>query len=136
MKQIFAIIITFSLFFLYVDNLNDYKYRNLEVVNVNNITTFTAYNTLAAQTDDSPCIGARNNNLCELAPILKVEGKKICASRDLPLDTEIYIEGIGICVIKDRMNIRYKGTGRVDILMDTREEAINFGIKKLSYTIL
>lgn len=106
------------------------------VVEIDDKTTFTAYNLSAAQTDDSPCIGAGNNNLCELKPILKEQNKIICASRDLPLDTEIYIDGYGICVIKDRLNIRYKGTNRIDILMDTYEEAINFGVRELSYVIV
>ena len=102
----------------------------------NNKTTMTAYTLSVNETDDSPCIGAGNNNLCELRPILKKENKTICASRDLPLDTEIYIEGYGICVIKDRMNKRYLGTNRIDILMDTKEEAINFGIRELNYIII
>jgi len=106
------------------------------VVEIDDKTTFTAYNLSVAQTDDSPCIGAGNNNLCELKPILKEQNKIICASRDLPLDTEIYIDGYGICVIKDRLNIRYKGTNRIDILMDTYEEAINFGVRELSYIIV
>ena len=106
------------------------------MVEIDDKTTFTAYNLLVAQTDDSPCIGAGNNNLCELKPILKEQNKTICASRDLPLDTEIYIDGYGICVIKDRLNIRYKGTNRVDILMDTYEEAINFGVRELKYKVI
>jgi len=108
-----------------------------QVVSVdNNKTIMTAYTLSVNETDDAPCIGAGNNNLCELRPILKKDNKTICASRDLPLNTEIYIDGYGICVIKDRMNKRYLGTNRIDILMDTKEEAINFGIRELSYIII
>lgn len=108
----------------------------LEVYSVDHKTTFTGYSLSVDETDESPCIGAWNNNLCELRPILKKEGRTICASRDLPLDTVIYIDGIGECIIKDRMNKRYKGTNRVDILFDSKQEAINFGVKQLKYVII
>lgn len=98
---------------------------------VDNKTTFTAYTLSVEETDSTPCIGSGNNNLCELR-----KTTQICASRDLPLDTLIYIENIGECVIKDRLNIRYKGSNRVDILMETRQEALNFGKRELKYVIV
>lgn len=94
---------------------------------------FSAYTLSEAETDQDFCIGSRNLNLCKLKPILEERGLKICASRDLPLDTMISIEGVGECIILDRMNIRYKGTGNIDILMDSKEEAFIFGRKKLNY---
>jgi len=94
---------------------------------------FSAYTLSADETDENPCIGSRNLNLCVLKSLLKT---KICASRDLPLDTLIDIEGIGQCVVLDHMNIRYKGTGNIDILMDTKDEANNFGRKPLKYNII
>lgn len=94
---------------------------------------FSAYTLSEDETDGDPCTSARNLNLCMLKPILAERNLKICASRDLPLDTMISIEGIGECIILDRMNIRYKGTGNIDILMDSKEDAINFGRKKLNY---
>ena len=103
----------------------------LTVYPVTDKTTFTAYTLSVEETDQSPCIGSNNNNLCELRKEMN-----ICASRDLPLDTLIYIQGYGECVIKDRLNIRYKGSNRVDILMDNKEEALKFGVRKLNYVIV
>lgn len=98
---------------------------------VNNKTTFTAYTLSVDETDENNCIGAGNNNICELR-----KTRQICASRDLPLNTLIYIQDVGECVIKDRMNIRYKGTNTVDILMETKSDAINFGKRELNYVII
>ena len=109
---------------------------DIRLLSPNNTTTFTAYSLSVDETDDTPCIGAGNNNLCELRPILRENCQIICASRDLPLDTIVYIDGFGECVIKDRMNKRYAGTGRIDILMDTKQEALNFGIRTLNYVIV
>ena len=99
-------------------------------------TTFTAYSLSIDETDENPCIGSHNNNLCELQPEFKDKSIRICASRDLPLDTIIYIDGFGECIIKDRMNKRYLRTNRVDILFNNKQEAINFGIRKLKYVIV
>lgn len=104
---------------------------NVELIEVNDKTTFTAYTLSVEQTDNSPCIGAGNNNLCELKKTMN-----ICASRDLPLDTLVYIDGFGECVIKDRLNKRYKGTNRIDILMETKKEALKFGKQQLNYVIV
>jgi len=103
----------------------------IELYSLDDITTFTGYSLSVDETDGIPCIGAGNNNLCELKKEMR-----ICASRDLPLDTLIYIDGIGECVIKDRMNKRYKGTNRVDVLFDSKQEAINFGKQQLKYVII
>ena len=108
----------------------------VEVYQVSSKTTFTAYTLSRQETDGNPCIGAGNHNLCELKPILKEKGISICASSDLPLHTFVYISGFGVCEILDRLNIRYSGSGRIDILFDTREEALKFGIKKLNYVKL
>lgn len=105
----------------------------VEVYQVSNKTVMTAYTLSVDETDGSPRIGAGSHNLCELKPILKEKGISICASRDLPLHTFIYIQGVGVCEILDRLNVRYTGSGRIDILMDTKAEALSFGIKKLNY---
>ena len=97
---------------------------------------FSAYTLSVDETDGNPCIGSRNTDLCKLKPILELSEISICASRDLELDTLIDIQGIGKCLIVDRMNLRYKGTGNIDILMDTKQEANNFGRKILKYKIL
>lgn len=108
----------------------------IELYSLDENTTFTGYSLSVDETDENPCVGAGNNNLCELRPILREEGRTICASRDLPLDTVIYIDGIGECIIKDRMNKKYKGTNRIDILFDSKQEAKNFGVQQLNYVII
>ena len=97
---------------------------------------FSAYSLSESETDGDPCTGARSLNLCKLKPILEERGLKICASRDLPLDTMIDIEGVGQCIILDRMNLRYLGTGNIDILMDSKEVANDFGRKEVRYNII
>lgn len=97
---------------------------NITSMNIAKVATstvvVTAYTLSKDETDDTPCIGAGNHNLCELSKTTKV-----CASNMFPLHTKIYIEGIGECEILDRMNRRYKN--RVDVLFDTKQKAINFG---------
>jgi 3D (Asp-Asp-Asp) domain-containing protein len=108
----------------------------LKVYSLSSNTTFTAYSLEEAQTDGNPCIGSGNHNLCELKPLMAEKNIKICASRDFPLHTLIYIDGVGVCEILDRLNKRYEGTNRVDILMDSREEALSFGKQKLNYALI
>lgn len=88
--------------------------------------TFTAYTLSEDETDGSPEIGAGGHNLKDLNRIYRV-----CASRTIPLHTRISIEGIGECEVLDRTSKKY--SGRIDILMDTKAEAIKFGKKTLSY---
>ena len=93
----------------------------------------TAYNVgVPAQTDNNPCIGATGENLCQLL----AQGEKICAANFVPLETKLYIQNYGICVVKDRMNSRFKN--RVDIAMQAHEieRAKKFGLQKLEVKIL
>lgn len=90
---------------------------------------FTAYNAIESQTDGSPCVGAGNHNICEIS-----KWKRVCASRLYPLHTVISIDGIGECEILDRTSI--KNGKKIDILMPTYEEAINFGKKELKYKVV
>jgi len=77
----------------------------------------TAYNVGdPAQTDDTPCIGASNLNLCEALEA----GKRVCASNAYPMYSIIYIEGYGECEILDRMNKKYNK--RVDIAFKKSEK--------------
>lgn len=92
--------------------------------------TFTAYTLSKDETDNNPCMGAGNHNLCEL----KKQGTLICASRRLALHTKIIIEGIGVCEILDRTSLKY--ADRIDVLFKTREEAFKFGKKEIRYKII
>ncbi|TAK03730.1 hypothetical protein EPO34_01030 [Patescibacteria group bacterium] len=79
--------------------------------------TVTAYTSEPRQTDSTPCISADNSDIC----VKYAAGEKICATNDHPMHAKLHIEGYGECTVRDRMNKRYTGTGRVDIYlgMDT-----------------
>jgi 3D (Asp-Asp-Asp) domain-containing protein len=63
----------------------------------------TAYNSVPWQTDDTPCIGAQNTDICEIY----ARGENVCAANFVPLGTILEVEGLGTCVVRDRMNARY-----------------------------
>jgi len=93
----------------------------------------TAYNVGdPAQTDDTPCIGANGKDICKAL----ARGEKHCAANFVPLGTSLHIDQIGVCVVTDRMNKRYRN--RVDIAMpkDKRQDALIFGCQKLQVRIL
>jgi len=52
----------------------------------------------------------------------------------IPLGTKVYIEGMGIFVAEDTGGA-IKGN-RIDIFMETHEEAFHFGIKNLKVYII
>lgn len=103
--------------------------RKLEVFTYRYVT---AYNVgVVAQTDNTPCIGASGDDLCELV----AQGIKVCAANFVPLGTHLEIEGFGTCKVLDRMNVRY--TSRVDIAMGANEiaQAKEFGLKRKKVAI-
>lgn len=96
------------------------------------LRTVTAYNLGdVAQTDDSPCIGASNKNLCEM----QEQGVKIAAANFVPFGTRLRIHG-EIYEVWDRMNSKYPN--RVDIAMSLaeKERALKFGKQILEVEIL
>lgn len=97
------------------------------------IREVSAYNVgVVAQNDDTPCIPANGENICEAVR----QGYKRCAANFVPLGTRLRIEGYGECLVVDRMNSRYKS--RVDIAMaaDQIAEARQWGVRKLKVEIL
>ncbi len=94
--------------------------------------TATAYTLSVDETDDTPCIGAGNNNLCEIRD--KEPEKCIVATRLYPLNTMLEIEGFGECEVLDRTARKY--SDRIDILMYTKKEAFKFGKREISYKLL
>lgn len=93
--------------------------------------SMTAYNSEAAQTDNSPCITANGFNVC------KHGIEDTVAANFLPMGTKIRIPelfGDRIFVVRDRMNKRY--TERVDIWMLSRADALKFGVKKAKIEIV
>jgi 3D (Asp-Asp-Asp) domain-containing protein len=87
------------------------------------IGIFTAYNAIAAQTDDNPHITASGMYVAE----------GIIANNCLPFGTRIEVNN-KIYEVQDRMNRRY-GCDNFDIFMWDYEEAIEFGVKRLDYNI-
>ena len=105
----------------------NYPKEEVKIAVISNIKRVSAYNVgIEAQTDSTPCFGARRHNLCEMLE----QGINICACNSLELWTEIEIEGYGKCIVLDRMNSRYTN-GEIDIAFpeDQIQEAKNWGIK-------
>jgi len=93
----------------------------------------TAYNAGdPRQTDDTPCISANGENLCEAL----AEGKKRCAANFVPLGSRLHVDKVGVCLVTDRTNKRY--SDRVDIAMHRHEhhKALQFGRQELNVKVL
>jgi 3D (Asp-Asp-Asp) domain-containing protein len=76
-------------------------------------TKVTAYTSRVQETDATPCISADGSDICKRY----AEGERICATNDHPIGSMLFIQGLGNCIVRDRMNSRYTGTGRVDWYM-------------------
>jgi 3D (Asp-Asp-Asp) domain-containing protein len=103
------------------------------VVRSETIRVVTAYNAGdPAQTDDTPCISANGENICKALE----NGKKRCAANFVPLGSSLFVDKIGVCVVTDRTNRRYRN--RVDIAMQKSEyhKARRFGRQKLWVKII
>ncbi|MGD9136685.1 MAG: hypothetical protein PVH42_07980 [Desulfobacterales bacterium] len=97
------------------------------------IRVVTAYNVGdPRQTDDTPCISANGENICRAL----AKGEMRCAANFVPLGSHLYVDKIGVCLVTDRMNRRYRN--RVDIAMQKNEyrKARRFGKQKLHVKIL
>ncbi len=103
------------------------------IVQSETIRVVTAYNAGdPRQTDDTPCISASGENICKAL----AKGKKRCAANFVPLGSRLYVEKIGVCLVTDRTNKRYRN--RVDIAMqrDEYHKARRFGRQKLTVKII
>ena len=103
------------------------------IVRSETIRIVTAYNAGdPRQTDDTPCISANGENICKALE----KGKKRCAANFVPLGSRLYVEKIGVCLVTDRTNKRYRN--RVDIAMQRKDyhKARRFGRQKLNVKIL
>lgn len=104
----------------------------IEVVDVSKgvITEVSAYNSVEAQTDSTPCIGATGEDICKR---YQKTGECLIGNNSHPLGSIAYIEHIGQCTVVDRMNAKY--ANRVDIFMDKDiDRAVNFGLQNLAIT--
>jgi 3D (Asp-Asp-Asp) domain-containing protein len=88
----------------------------------------TAYSSTPDQTDDTPFITASG----------KMVADGIIANNMLPFGTKVRIPelfGDKVFVVEDRKNARYDGTW-VDIWMESRHLAIDFGVRKATLEVL
>lgn len=67
------------------------------------ISTVTMYTSRPEETDASPCIGANGQDQC----VLWKNGQNICATNWADIGSVIEVEGLGECLVLDRMNSRY-----------------------------
>lgn len=87
----------------------------------------SAYSSTPDQTDDSPFIMASGNHVYDGA----------VAANFIPLGTKVRfpdLYGDKVFVVEDRMNKRYPY--KMDVWMETRSEALKFGVKNLKYEIV
>jgi 3D (Asp-Asp-Asp) domain-containing protein len=97
------------------------------------IRVVTAYNVGdPRQTDDTPCISANGENICTAL----ANGEMRCAVNFVPSGSQLYVDKIGVCLVTDRMNKRYRN--RVDIAVEKNQyrKARRFGRQKLHVKIL
>ncbi len=103
------------------------------VVRSETIRIVTAYNAGdPRQTDDTPCIAANGEDICKAL----AKGKKRCAANFVPLGSHLHVEKVGVCLVTDRTNKRYRH--RVDIAMQKNEyhRARQFGRQKLTVKVI
>ena len=104
--------------------------NNLKVIRTGYYTA-SAYNSLAAQTDSSPCITANGFNLCEHG----IEDS--IAANFLKFGTKVKIPemfGDQVFVVRDRMNKKYNN--RIDVWMKEKQDAKNFGVRVVKIEVL
>ena len=94
----------------------------------------TAYSSEPAQTDSTPCIPAMSSfDLC--ANFAKNGLEDTIASNDLSLGTKVRI-GDKVYTVRDRMNKKYTGKSRIDLWMNSKNDAIKFGAQRLKIEVL
>lgn len=87
----------------------------------------SAYSSTPDQTDDSPFIMASGRHVYNGA----------IAANFLPLGSKVRfpdLYGDKVFTVEDRMNKRYQY--KMDIWMETRQQALNFGLRKLKYEVV
>ena len=136
-KRLFISIVIFAVYSMaHADPIKSpmFSHKNQRYfVESETIRVVTAYNAGdPRQTDDTPCISASGENICNAL----AKGKKRCAANFVPLGSRLYVEKFGMCLVTDRTNKRYRN--RVDIAMQKKDyhKARQFGRQKLNVKIL
>lgn len=119
--------IIFCMLVLIKDYLNNYKIEPRTIIMNENtlIATITAYTSSVDETDDTPFITASGK---------KTGNGIIACPPKYPFGTQVEIEG-RLFVCEDRMNKRYHNQERFDIWMETKDDAYNWGLRKLVVNI-
>ena len=120
----YAVIIGICFVIIGIVHNDDNKDTDVEVVSQEQTGIFTAYTACVEETDSDPTITASN----------QVVRKGIIANNCLPFGTKIKVRN-KIYEVQDRMHERF-GCNKFDIYMCDRYDAVNFGIKELSYEII
>jgi 3D (Asp-Asp-Asp) domain-containing protein len=97
------------------------------------IREVSVYNAgISSQCQGDPCISASGDNICKLLD----EGLNVCAANWALFGTVLEIEGLGKCVVLDRMAERF--SNNVDWAMKKNEvaEAFDFGRRNLRVSII
>ena len=90
------------------------------------IREITAYTPSPEETDDSPCITASGLDICQTR-------LSVVATNELPFGRKVEIAGQEY-LVADRMSKKYPN--RYDLLMYSKEEALNFGKQNLEVKLL
>jgi len=90
--------------------------------------TVTAYTLRPEETDDTPCIGAYGDDLCEISKSVQV-----CASNEFGRGTKLKVGDVE-CIVLDRMSPRFKN--RVDLVINNLGEALQFGRQTLEVAVI
>lgn len=90
----------------------------------------SAYTLSEDETDSRPCETASGLNLCSLD---LVENRFVACPRHYPFGTKFEIAG-EVWECQDRMNKRY--ANKFDLLLPTKEMAINWGVREVSINII
>lgn len=101
--------------------------KKVDDVYFTKVVTLTAYSSTVDQTDDTPFITANGSHV----------HNGTIAANFLKFGTRVRIPeyfGDRVFIVEDRTHPRYGD--RVDIWMETRQQALNFGIRKLKIEVL
>lgn len=93
----------------------------------------TGYNSVSGQTDARPCESADGSDICAL----EARGDHSCASNDFSFGTRLYITGLGLCTVRDRMASRF--ARRVDWYFGDEskvKDARDWGVQRRTIYVL
>jgi 3D (Asp-Asp-Asp) domain-containing protein len=88
------------------------------------IGIFTAYSYCGCKV----CCTAQNG--VTASGTVPVEGRTVGGTGNVPYGTKLYIEGVGVRIMEDRMARRIKGN-KIDVYVDNHKKAKKLGVKRV-----